>query len=146
MVQEPRCGLERHPIVADWSALADWGDWGNAACSVGDAERIPTCWPAHPGMVMELAGLRSAWAQAVVNDEKAKEVNTTVAAFHDYHFWPFTGYPTERTPCGQPGHKPDVEHQPTERAYFPPALADEETGETQPEGARSRVYSSKIPK
>ena len=43
-----------------WNELADWVDWLNANYSMPHARRVQECWPAHPGLVHVLAGLRSA--------------------------------------------------------------------------------------
>lgn len=48
---------------ASWDTLYEWVDW--MADTYGISRRIlPPCWPAHPGLVEELAGLRSGWGQA----------------------------------------------------------------------------------
>ena len=71
-----------------WNELADWVDWLNANYSMPHARRVQECWPAHPGLVHVLAGLRSAWRASVLSDEQSKGQGNAMAAFHDYHLFP----------------------------------------------------------
>jgi len=45
---------------ATWADLVDWVIWLHDAYELSVEERIPECWPHHPGLVRELAALR-AW-------------------------------------------------------------------------------------
>jgi hypothetical protein len=48
---------------AGWEVLYTWVDW--MADTYGVSARVlPACWPAHPGLVEELAALRAGWVQA----------------------------------------------------------------------------------
>lgn len=127
--EDARGWIQRHEDQASWEELADWVDWLNANYSMPDQRRVPACWPAHPGMVHVLAGLRSAWRAAVTADEESKEQGNGVAAFHDYHLFPFFARLGDQTiyRCSQ-SHRPDEQHAPTRRDLFPPTLTgpDEE--------------------
>ena len=43
-----------------WQELVDWVIWLHDAYELSAEERLPECWPAHPGLVGELAALK-AW-------------------------------------------------------------------------------------
>jgi hypothetical protein len=43
-----------------WRDLVDWVTWLHDAYELSFGEALPPCWPAHPGLVRELAALR-AW-------------------------------------------------------------------------------------
>lgn len=50
-----------------WAVLREWVDWLTRCYElVGEARRLPGCWPQHLGVVEELAALRDAWTVAVV--------------------------------------------------------------------------------
>ena len=72
-----------------WAARATAKDWdqldrpGSTSSTpsyslLGDYT-IPPCWPAHPGVVEELAGLHHAWTIAVINDELGKRPAATTS-------------------------------------------------------------------
>ena len=130
----PRDWIQRHQSVAAWNELADWVDWLNANYSMPHARRVRECWPAHPGLVHVLAGLRSAWRASVLADEQSEEQGNAMAAFHDYHLFPFFHRleDTKLFKCSN-GHKPDDDHGATDRGLFPDGLAaaskDEEDAE-----------------
>lgn len=71
-----------------WVELTNWVDWFNSSYEmIGD--QIPPCWPAHPGVVEEIAGLWRAWAHAVIADTRAKQAGATdLTAWHDRWLWP----------------------------------------------------------
>ncbi|MBO3146358.1 hypothetical protein GZ176_11760 [Dermatophilus congolensis] len=48
----------------DWEELVRWVDWLRSTYDVIEGRAVPACWPAHPGLVEELAALREAWAHA----------------------------------------------------------------------------------
>lgn len=118
--------ITRNRTTAAWDDLADWVDWLNADYSMPDAKRVQECWPAHPGLVHVLAGLRSAWRAAVLADEQGKEEGNAIASFHDYHLFPF--FQRLEDPklyrCGN-GHLEDPVHRATNRELFPEGLVDE---------------------
>ena len=73
----------------DWDALAAWVDQLNASYSLLGDHTIPPCWPAHPGVVEELAGLHRSWTRALINDELAKNNGANdLTAWHDRWLWP----------------------------------------------------------
>jgi len=73
----------------DWDALIDWVDELNASYSLLGDYTIPRCWPAHPGVVEELAGLWRSWTRALINDELAKNNGANdLTAWHDRWLWP----------------------------------------------------------
>ena len=71
-----------------WNQLIDWVDNLTADYSIRGSDHIPPCWPAHPGVVEELAGLWRAWITAVVTDEAAEDGAVDVTAWHDRWLWP----------------------------------------------------------
>jgi hypothetical protein len=73
----------------DWDQLIDWVDQLNTDYSILSDHTIPPCWPAHPGVVEELAGLWRAWIHAVINDARAKKHGgADLTAWHDRWLWP----------------------------------------------------------
>jgi len=73
----------------DWDALIDWVDELNASYSLLGDYTIPPCWPAHPGVVEELAGLLRSWTRALITDELAKNNGANdLTAWHDRWLWP----------------------------------------------------------
>jgi hypothetical protein len=73
----------------DWTDLMDWVDGLTADYSLfGDYPILP-CWPAHPGVVEELAALRRAWVVATITDTVAGPAgNGSLTAWHDQWLWP----------------------------------------------------------
>lgn len=73
----------------DWNNLVDWVDELNSDYSLLSDYTIPPCWPAHPGVVEELAGLWRSWIHAVINDARAKKHGSSeLTAWHDRWLWP----------------------------------------------------------
>jgi len=73
----------------DWDQLVVWVDELNADYSLLGDYTIPPCWPAHPGVVEDLAGLHHAWTIAVINDELGKQAGSNnLTAWHDRWLWP----------------------------------------------------------
>lgn len=122
----PRDWIARNRTTGAWEELADWVDWLNANYSMPDAKRVQDCWPAHPGLVHVLAGLRSAWRAAVLADEQSKEEGNAIASFHDYHLFPFFQRLDDQKlyRCGN-GHLEDPVHRATNRDLFPEGLVGE---------------------
>lgn len=122
--EKPRDWIARHQDRADWQELAAWVDWLNASYSMPDAARVPACWPAHPGLVHVLAGLRASWTNSVLADEQSEEKGNAMAAFHDYHLLPFFSRLQNPAwfPCVGSGHRPDEQHAVTDESYFPEDL------------------------
>ncbi|MGI8416127.1 MAG: hypothetical protein ACR2P2_07945 [Nakamurella sp.] len=85
---EPRSWAAR-ATPKDWAQLVDWVDGINLSYSLQSEFQIRPCWPAHPGVVEELGGLRHAWIRATVADATAKEAGSAeLTAWHDRWFWP----------------------------------------------------------
>ena len=73
----------------DWDNLIDWVDQLNGDYSLLSDYTIPPCWPAHPGVVEELAGLWRSWIHAAINDARAKTHGSSdLTAWHDRWLWP----------------------------------------------------------
>jgi len=73
----------------DWSVLDDWVDRLTADYSLLGDSTVPPCWPAHPGVVEELAGLWRSWIRTMIIDETAKNSgDTSLTAWHDRWLWP----------------------------------------------------------
>lgn len=73
----------------DWDTLVGWVDELNASYSLLGEYTVPPCWPAHPGVVEDLAGVHHAWKIAVINDELAKNNGANdLTAWHDRWLWP----------------------------------------------------------
>lgn len=56
----------------DMAALIEWVDGLQAAYELRRDVQIPGCWPTHPGVVEELAGLFGSWRAAAVDRDRAK--------------------------------------------------------------------------
>lgn len=91
-----------------WADLVDWVDDVNRGYSISPDYEIQRCWPAHPGIVEELAALHSAWIAATISDSRngphpaepaenkkpAKPARPAkggpeYAVWHDRALWPF---------------------------------------------------------
>lgn len=48
----------------EWRELATWVEWLHLTYDLRANTGVPACWPAHPGVVEELAALHAAWRQA----------------------------------------------------------------------------------
>jgi hypothetical protein len=108
----------------EWNELIDWVDQLNSNYSLLSDYTIPPCWPAHPGVVEELAGLWRSWIHAVINDARAKKHGSSeLTAWHDRWLWPClvrmkAGH-YRTTNCRQ-GHQPErTTSTPTDRARIP---------------------------
>lgn len=142
----PRDWITRNRLRGQWEELARWVDWLNANYSQPDDRRVPACWPAHKGLVHQLAALRAAWRAAVLADEKSKERGNAVVAFHDYHLFPFFHRLSDRHlyPCVHAAHRPDEEHAPTDLSHLPEDLVEIEP-EAADDGARPVMEAEDAP-
>lgn len=70
--------------VEDWRVLVEWVDWLSTTYDTINARRIAPCWPAHSGVVHELAALHSAWLRSAVTPEP----DEALAYWHDRLLWP----------------------------------------------------------
>ena len=112
----------------EWNELIDWVDELNSDYSLLSDYTIPPCWPAHAGVVEELAGLWRSWIHAVINDARAKKHGSSeLTAWHDRWLWPClvrmkTGH-YSTTNCRQ-GHQPQrTKSTSTNRAGVPTTSA-----------------------
>lgn len=101
----------------DRDALVDWVDELRSTYSLPSGYVVPPCWPAHPGVVEELAALYRAWVSAVLTDEAAAlEGSSALSAWHDRWRWPalhrFKGAGYRLSNCTQ-------KHVPEETAAIP---------------------------
>jgi hypothetical protein len=110
----------------DWKALVDWVDRLNTDYSLLGDYVIPPCWPAHPGVVEELAGLHRSWTRTMIIDEQAKgSGDTSLTAWHDRWLWPClrrmkAGH--YRTTNCRTQHQPETSNtRPTDRDLLPAA-------------------------
>lgn len=73
----------------DWSTLVLWVDELHASGSLQTRWRIPNCWPAHPGVVEELAALWLSWKAAAITAQTKRRGGTAeYTAWHDRWLWP----------------------------------------------------------
>lgn len=70
--------------VEDWRTLVKWVDWLSATYDTINVRRIAPCWPAHGGVVHELAALRSAWLHCAA----APDPTDVLAYWHERLLWP----------------------------------------------------------
>ena len=72
-----------------WDELLEWVNQLNANYSLISNNRIASCWPAHPGVVEEVAAAHRAWKAAAVADAAEGDAGTDqLAAWHDRWLWP----------------------------------------------------------
>lgn len=112
----------------EWNELIDWVDELNSDYSLLSDYTIPPCWPAHAGVVEELAGLWRSWIHAVINDARAKKHGSSeLTAWHDRWLWPCltrmkAGH-YRTTNCRQ-SHQPErTTSSSTDRARIPTSSA-----------------------
>jgi hypothetical protein len=120
---EPRRWAAR-ATTQDWDALIDWVNQLNVNYSLHSDYAIPPCWPAHPGVVEEIAGLHRAWNRALINDQLAKkDGGNDLTAWHDRWLWPClrrmkAGH--YRTTNCRDRHQPERHMpKPTDRSFLP---------------------------
>jgi hypothetical protein len=111
----------------DWDALIDWVDDLRSTYSLPNGHVVPPCWPAHPGVVEELAGLHRAWINAViVDDQAAAEGSSAAAAWHDRWLWPllqrFKSANYRISNCTQNHVAENASLPATDRAMLPSAI------------------------
>lgn len=74
-----------------WHELAAWVDWLNEAYEFRETMAIWSCWPAHPGIVEELAALWDAWRDAAGRapaEGTPPGDNDALAFWHDRYLAP----------------------------------------------------------
>ncbi len=72
----------------DWRELAGWVDWVSHHYAPQLALRVWPCWPAHGGVVEELAALHAAWRAAAHADEESNSASVDLAYWHQMWLWP----------------------------------------------------------
>lgn len=113
----------------DWDALAGWVDTLRLSTSLDDNHVVYACWPAHRGVVEELAALHSAWKLAMITDVLAAKTGAIAGiAWFDRWLWPCLERITSArygiTNCRH-AHVPEQplsDVRPTDRGLFPPGL------------------------
>ncbi len=78
---EPQGWADR-ATADDWKQLAGWVDWLVISYDLLLSRSVLPCWPAHRGVVEELAALRTAWRSATKAD-RAKEPSDALAQWHE---------------------------------------------------------------
>lgn len=102
---------------SDWEALAGWVD---EMCSVHAVTALPACWPAHEGLVCELAALRDAWWAA-----QHTKPSDDLMSWYSYFWHPFVGRLELRDRCRR-GHEADPPATATDLTRLPDLPAGEE--------------------
>ncbi len=106
-----------YATVQQWAELAGWVDWLVSTYDLLMSRSVLPCWPAHLGVVEELAALRGAWWPAATT-ARIKEPNDALAQWHDGLLHPcllrlrqaFQQKSCEdRHTTPRPGHTTDVE-------------------------------------
>lgn len=120
---DPRPWIDR-ATPAQWAELVGWVDWMQARYGALPEFDIQPCWPAHTGMVEELAGLFHSWKRAQIVDELAEKTGSNdLTGWHDRWFWPFRQRAKSghyRTTNCQDEHKPErVTAKPTDPQHLP---------------------------
>jgi hypothetical protein len=78
---EPRAWVD-YATAKDWEDLAEWVDWLADTYDVVPSRTVLRCWPAHRGVVEELAALRSAW-RAAATAGQGKAPSDALIVWHD---------------------------------------------------------------
>lgn len=119
----------------DWDELAGWVDMLRLSTSLSDNHIVPECWPAHRGVVEELAALHTAWKLAVITDAQTRKAGTTAyTAWIDRWLWPclerITSPRYTMIDCRRRAHRPEPPpvDLPTDRSLFPPELTRRRRG------------------
>ncbi len=78
---EPQAWVD-YATAKDWADLATWVDWLADTYDLVPGRAVLSCWPAHRGVVEELAALRTAW-RAAATAGQAKAPNDALIIWHD---------------------------------------------------------------
>lgn len=119
----------------DWDELAGWVDTLRLSTSLNDKHVVAECWPAHRGVVEELAALHTAWKLAVITDAQTRKAGTAAyTAWFERWLWPclerITSPRYTMVDCRRRAHRPDPVpvDLPTDRSLFPPGLTRRQRG------------------
>jgi hypothetical protein len=109
----------------DWQALAEWVEWLISTYELQPSRTVLPCWPAHPGVVEELAALHQAWLEAAAKGH-SQTPNDSMIFWHDRWFHPCTLRLREVSQyrlCVD-GHKPVLAARPADTELLAKALAE----------------------
>jgi hypothetical protein len=139
LVKKEREPVDPQPWAAratpqDWTQLIEWVDWINSAYSILAEYQIHPCWPAHPGVVEELAAVRRAWVRAMVSDSTAKHAGSAeITAWHDRWLWAtimrFKEGHYRISNCSEKHNPERVKLRPTDHSLLPPSAVGPETNQ-----------------
>ncbi|MDT0451407.1 hypothetical protein [Streptomyces hesseae] len=130
----------------DWQDLADWIDWLGRHYAPQLHLRIWPCWPAHGGVVEELAALRAAWCAAVEADADPARAGSELAYWHQMWLWPTVERIRHNymfSEC-ETDHSPDRPGRPTDTTALRARVAEAETERLRLENARY-VFFAEVP-
>lgn len=101
-----------------WHALVEWVDALRRTYGFRDNQTIPACWPAHGGIVEELAALHRAWLRAAHEAAKTGwEPGEDLAYWHDRYLPGVLARIHHSYQCGaactDAHHAPDPHRPPT---------------------------------
>jgi hypothetical protein len=71
-----------YATAQDWQDLATWVDWLVCTYDFQPSRADLPCWPAHRGVVEELATLRTAWRMTAAAG-RARKPNDGLIYWHD---------------------------------------------------------------
>ncbi|MGW1072735.1 hypothetical protein [Streptomyces sp. NPDC002537] len=127
----------------DWQDLADWLDWFGRHYAPQLHLRIWPCWPAHGGVVEELAALRAAWCAAVEADADPARSGSELAYWHQMWLWPTVERVRQNYMFGEceTDHSPDRPGRPTDTAALRTRVAEAEAERRRLENARYEFFA-----
>ncbi|WP_116212752.1 hypothetical protein [Streptomyces olivoreticuli] len=127
----------------DWQDLADWTDWLGRHYAPQLHLRIWPCWPAHGGVVEELAALRAAWCAAVEADTDPARSGSELAYWHQMWLWPTVERIRQNYMFGEceTEHSPDRPGRPTDTAALRARAAEAESERRRLENARYAFFA-----
>ena len=96
----------------DWSELVHWVDHLVEVMLPGITPTLAPCWPAHPGVVEDLAAARASWLRAVEADELSSWIDRILMPLVERFSWWSARY------C-KDGHQEQPPARPTDRRLVP---------------------------
>ncbi|WP_020525230.1 hypothetical protein [Catelliglobosispora koreensis] len=73
--------MTRDEQATEWQALVEWVIWIHDLYELSREERLPLCWPNHPGLVEELRALK-AWRQVIYTAPENATAGHTARSWH----------------------------------------------------------------
>jgi hypothetical protein len=67
--------------AAEWVALVNWVAWIHDLYELSRTERLPRCWPQHPGLTEEVRSLK-AWRELIYDTAAAASAPHTARSWH----------------------------------------------------------------